>query len=312
MGWRDLLSTTEEVLLPWMGGRRVTDGVRTWKIQGRTPPEHGWYHFSIDGGRKATFLREGMLDPNFEDGRTLLRGYLTGNRFIPDDAQAGLDPDRLAEETQEVFIVEPGLQRFARAVVTTIDERLVFLRQEFPLGPEFEVEAAFEDRLDAINHIPGVTPALDVTFHWLHNQRRLAEEREAERQQRLEQERLETERLARIEEARTRQGTAVGRRALAQADFREAARAALAMSNAELLDVRDSVNAEERTVRYRYRGYRLECVVHHETLRIIDSGICLTDHHTGERGDTYFTLESLPAVVGHAIDQGVLHIWRHG
>jgi hypothetical protein len=51
-------------------------------------------------------------------------------------------------------------------------------------------------------------------------------------------------------------------------------------------------------------------VVHTETLRIIDSGICLIDHATDERGDTYFTLESLPAVIAQAIREGHLVIFR--
>jgi hypothetical protein len=43
----------------------------------------------------------------------------------------------------------------------------------------------------------------------------------------------------------------------------------------------------------------------------VDSGICLVDHGTGERGDTRFTLESLPGVVGEAMDLGRLVVFRH-
>jgi hypothetical protein len=52
-------------------------------------------------------------------------------------------------------------------------------------------------------------------------------------------------------------------------------------------------------------------VVDRNTLQVVDSGICLTDHHTGEKGDAYFTLESLPPVVGQAMDEGVLVVYRH-
>lgn len=41
------------------------------------------------------------------------------------------------------------------------------------------------------------------------------------------------------------------------------------------------------------------------TLHIIDSGICLTGN------DFLFTLESLPPTIGEAIDEGVLHVFRH-
>ena len=46
-------------------------------------------------------------------------------------------------------------------------------------------------------------------------------------------------------------------------------------------------------------------------MRIIDSGICLQDHNTGEKGDTYFTLESLPAVIRQADREGKLVVYRH-
>jgi hypothetical protein len=100
------------------------------------------------------------------------------------------------------------------------------------------------------------------------------------------------------------------RRELAKYDFEAAARAALAVSGAELLDTRKNARGDY-VVKYRCEGHRLECICD-ETLQVIDAGICLTDHHTGEKGDNYFTLESLPAVVKEADDEGVLVIWRHG
>ena len=48
-----------------------------------------------------------------------------------------------------------------------------------------------------------------------------------------------------------------------------------------------------------------------ERLRIIDAGICLIDHDTNEKGDTFFTLESLPAVVQQAQRERRLVIFRH-
>jgi len=44
---------------------------------------------------------------------------------------------------------------------------------------------------------------------------------------------------------------------------------------------------EELVVTYRFRGRRLECVVDARTLRVVDAGVCLTDHDTHERGDSY-------------------------
>jgi hypothetical protein len=52
-------------------------------------------------------------------------------------------------------------------------------------------------------------------------------------------------------------------------------------------------------------------VVHAPTLRIVDAGICLEAHVTGERGDNRFTLESLPAVLEEAIRTNRLVVFRH-
>jgi hypothetical protein len=102
----------------------------------------------------------------------------------------------------------------------------------------------------------------------------------------------------------------VARRELARRDFEAAARAALAVTGAELLEERPGFQRGEHVVRFRFRRQRFECVCD-EALRIVDSGICLVDHATGERGDTRFTLESLPAVIGQAMDEGRLVRFRH-
>ena len=66
----------------------------------------------------------------------------------------------------------------------------------------------------------------------------------------------------------------------------------------------------EWAVRYRLDRQKFECVCD-ERLRIIDAGICLTSHDTDERGDTYFTLESLPGVVLQGQREHKLVIFRH-
>jgi hypothetical protein len=64
-------------------------------------------------------------------------------------------------------------------------------------------------------------------------------------------------------------------------------------------------------VRFRLLGRRFECTCDERTLRILDAGICLVDHATGERGDTRFTLESLPAVILEADRDDKLVVFRH-
>ena len=57
-------------------------------------------------------------------------------------------------------------------------------------------------------------------------------------------------------------------------------------------------------------GRRFECTCDARTLRIVDAGICLVDHRSGQKGDQYFTLESLPGVIQQAEREGKLVVFR--
>jgi len=325
MGWQDLLTpeTPEEHTLPWAGGKKVHSLARTWALKGRQPPEHGWYTFSITGGRTARLKAPEPVDPEPEFTDRTLRGYVVGDRFILDSAAVDPDPTKLIQQTEPVYCVERGLDRFTRAqVFRDRESRLIYLSQEWPEGPEVEVLEAYQDRKGSVTEIHGVTPALDLAFRWISWGREQAEvaRREAERFAEEERVRLaaeevrraaEEERAVRFQQAVKDAGTGAGRRNLAQYDFPAAARAALALSGAELLDCRESAARGEMVVQYRFRHRRLECTCDRLTLRIIDAGVCLTDHHDGTKGDTYFTLESLPTVIGEAMGLGKLVVWRH-
>ncbi len=180
-----------------------------------------------------------------------------------------------------------------------------------PLGPEEEVLATFLDKRQSVDDVKSVPPALDAAFRMETWQRLEVERRRAE----LERRRREEEELRLLEERRrelARQlGDAVVRRRMAQHDFEAAARAALAVGGAEYLDHRRSVQPREMVVRFRLDHGRYECTCEETTLRIVDAGICLVDSETDERGDTYFTLESLPGVILQAIREGRLHVFRH-
>lgn len=324
MGWKDLLApeAPQEIALPWAGGKKVHSLDRTWALKGRLPPEHGWYTFTIESARTARLKDREPIDaePEFTD-RTL-RGYVVGDRFIEDGAAVDPDPTKLIQQTEPVYCVERGLDRFTRAKVYRDREgRLIYLSQEWPEGPEAEVLEAYQDRKDTVTALNGVTPALDLAFRWISWGREQAEEarREAERLAEEERQRMaaeqalaaaEAERAERFQQALKDAGTGAGRRNLAQHDFPAAARAALALSGAELLDCRESAARGEMVVQYRFRHRRLECTCDRQTMRIIDAGVCLDDHY-GTKGDTFFTLESLPTVIGEAIDKGVLVVWRH-
>jgi hypothetical protein len=309
VGWRDLLQTEDEKLVfPWVGGRTLRSGDRTWSLQGRRPPEPGWHTFKLEN-RKARW--QGAAEAPADVLSDRVRGYLVGDRLVPDGVR--VSTENLVTSSERVHLIEAGLDRFVRVVAGRFHEDgpLIYEAQEFPLGPEDEVLAAYEDGLPTVNAVSGVSPALDMAFRLESWRREEAERRrreEAERREREEQQRLADERRQQLREAL---GDGTTRRAVAEVDFGEAAKAALAVGGAEYLSHRDSHNPSEMVVRYRVAGRRLECTCDRRTLRIIDSGICLTDERTGEKGDTRFTLESLPSVVTQADREGVLVVYRY-
>jgi hypothetical protein len=314
MSWRDLLDKSESVQAPWLGGRRLRQGPRTWKIEHGLPREHGWYTFALVG-RKCSVTGPGIPDePPFK----LEYGYLVGDRFVAQGARIDPDPRQIAGSSESIHLVEEGLDRFTRVSCGRMfeDGPLIYWGQEFPLGPEPEVLDAFLDEKESVSHVKDVTPALDASFRLEVFQRAEAARRRAEAARR----RAEAE-AARAQEERRRDiqrrlGDGGGRRAMAQIDFGEAARAALAVGGATLLDHRASVNTHEMVVRFRLDNRRFECTCDNRTLQIIDSGICLTAEYDsdewdrGEQRDRFFTLESLPSVIREAIAGGVLVVYR--
>ena len=316
MGWMDLLeaSTDETIVLPWLGGH-VQARARAWRLVGPAPQEHGWYRFQLHG-RRARVL--GPVEAQTHVLRFLVQGYLVGDRLVADAVNAGLTLQQLTCYSEQVHLLEPGLDRFARIVAGRVcaEGPLVYPGQAMPLGPEEAVLQAFLDQAPTLATIKDVKPALDVAFRLEVHQRELATQRrqQLEEQRRHEEARQQQE-LARLQHEAQRKalveqlGDGAGRRALAKVDFKEAARAALAVGAAELLDSRPGQRGEH-VVRYRLDGQRFECICD-DQLHIIDAGICLTDHHSGERGDTYFTLESLPAVIRQARHEDKLVVYRH-
>lgn len=311
MGWRELLQKPgERVVLPWLYGRSLRSHDQLWTILGPLPPEEGWYTFEL-WGREAELV--GPAEPKPEILVWPQSGYLVGNRFLADGVGVlSLNLEHLPHCGERVHLVEAGLDRFARITTGLVHEIMprIYIAQAMPLGPEEEVLQAYLDGQESVAGIKGVTPALDLSFRVEVFHRKEVEKRraEAEKRRREEEERLARE--ARRKELAEKLGDGAGRRAMAAVDFEEAARAALAVGGAELLDTRKGQRGE-RVVRYRLDRQRYECVCNERTLQIIDSGICLTDHDTGEKGDTYFTLESLPSVVRQANNGGRLVVYRH-
>lgn len=312
MSWQDLLQKDNEVIIiPWTGPTHIRVQNRSFTIKGRLPPEIGWYKFKIIKSKFLNFIEESTPDTSVF--QRIITGYLIGNRLIPDNTRVDLNPEITIFQSPIVDLVEPGLDKFVRisAGVYTDEKHLIYDSLQMPFGPEEDVLHALQDGLTSINHIKGVTPALDAAFQmevWRSAEAKKRRE-ELECQRREEQERLEQEerRLKIIE----RIGSAEGRRAMAAIDFGEAARAALIVGGAEYIEHQRAYQRGEMTVRFRLARRRFECICDERTLRIIDSGICLTDHDTGEKHDGYLTLESLPSVIQEAINTGQLVVYRH-
>jgi len=319
VGWRDLLQQPDDRLVaPWVGGRSLRTFDRTWTVKGRLPREHGWHEFQLQA-RTATLIGpaetpQGVL-------KDFVRGYLVGDRLVPDGVQGPSltkrgrlqDAAELVSNSEKVYLIEEGLDRFVRVAAGRFFSGgpLIYDSQEFPLGPEDDVLAAYQDNKPTVDSVTGVAPALNVAFLF-ESWRRVEAERirreEQERREREERERLEAERR---EQVRQQFGTAQGRRELAKSDFEAAARSALETGGAQYLEHRRSYNRDEMVVRFRLDARRFECTCDAQTLRIIDAGICLQDHDTGVKGDQRFTLESLPSVIKEADKKGVLVVWRH-
>lgn len=300
MSWRDLLQPEDETItLPWVGGRtlQALNG-RAWTLT-QTPREFGWYRFSVRG-RKATLAES--VDPDLSLLGFPKQGYLVGNCLVV--------PEGKGFRLRTVYLLEAGLDRFSRVSVGSLSEDgpLIYLGQEMPLGPEEGLLNAFLDRVESVTGVPGVTPELEATFWFETRHREEVEKQRAEREaRRLQEERMRDQvRLI---------GTGQGRRDLAKVDFDAAAKAALVVGGAEFLDSRPDI-AGNRVVRFRLDGARYECVCDLD-LQILESGICLTaeyddgEFEQGTRGDTWFTLESLPSVIRQAINEHHLVIRRH-
>lgn len=311
MSWRDLLQTGDDrVVLPWTGGRRLPSPTTEYLVESRLPREHGWNEFRVVA-RKATLVGPAAASPGSLASR--VTGYLVGDRIVADGARVDPAVEAVLSSSETVFLIDPGLARFARVAAGRVrpGAPLVFVQEEMPLGPESDVLAAFQDRASSVSGIKGVTPALDASFRLETWQRSEADRRRAEvvatraaELARLAEEERKAELLERLSDG-------AGRRQMAAVDFGQAANAALSVTGAEYLDHRASANRGEMVVTFRLDGQRFECVADARTLRIIDSGICLVDHRTGDRGDTRFTLESLPDVIRQAVAERRLHVFRH-
>lgn len=311
--YRDLLQKDEWLIAAWFGGRTLYVKERTWKITGPLPSLHGWHTFRING-RTASYDPEAEMPVNEEPPNSIeneVCGYLVGDRILADVAVVFENDWKQPEIFPVVRLLPEGLERFARISAGTpwVGGPFVFAGYEMPLGPEEDVLRAFEDQAPNLNHIKGVTPALNAAFMFESWQRAEAALRRLERDRLRREEEARQARLDAMAALEARIGKSEARRELAKIDFETAARAALAISGSEYLSHRAG-QRDEFVVRFRFMERRFECVCD-DRLSIVDAGICLVRHYDGYDSSKEFTLETLPSVIKEAIDTGLLVVRRH-
>lgn len=303
------------VTLPWAGGRVLQSADRRWAIDGPLPPHTGWHTFKL-AHRSVVFAHTAEPQPHLL--REVVTGYLVGDRVVPHGRTVPTTIVDLPACSHRVHAIEPGLDRFVviAAGAIAVGAPLFYIERTFGGPTDDDVLAAFLDRQPSIAHVKHVSPALEAAFrletwHREDTERRRAEaEAAAAARVAVEQAAAAAAAVAVRRQALLAQtGSSIGRREIAAEDFQVAARAALRVGDAELIDVRQAPMARERIVRYRLDGGRYECVCD-LNLRIVDAGVCLTDHD-GTKGDTWLTLESLPSVIREAVRLDKLVVFRH-
>lgn len=301
MSWRDHLGDSGiHLIAPYFGQRSISRDGRSWNIHGR-PREHGWFRWQTNG-RSAVPVEDVVVpDESWRAGssdqavsvitfgtRIIIRSNL-GQRWL--GRVLLMTPGPVFRSLRVVPAEVPGTLSYGAAR----EQRYVVIKDEpWALGTTLhDVIDAFDEGKESLDHIAGGIPlVLREAFYLAVEDRKIREE------------------MAREARARAAAAELAAQAAARQASFEERARLALAMGGAEYIGSRDTYVAGEKEVRYRFRHERLACVVVCDTLGIVEAGICLTDHYTGEKGDRLLTLESLPSVVGQAIDEGLLHPYR--
>ena len=202
------------------------------------------------------------------------------------------------EGFKKLFLAPQELKDFSFVNAMVVNDHYVYIEEALEVGVGKQALEAFLEGSDPMK-IKGLSPSLQRAIHFA------LLTREEDRKKRAQEESIARAIALR---GKSEQLRIEGRlQELDDEGFSEVLKTALSFTGATFV----SFSAEREggvLVRYIYRGYRLACVVERSSLRVRDAGICLTEN--GIRGDSFFTLESLPNVVDEAIEQDVLVIYR--
>jgi len=323
MDYRRFLGKKETRVLPFFGGRRLDAPDRRLRVA--EPPERpGFYAFEIEG-RNARAL--GPAEPELGD-LPKVRGHLQSATLFVTGAPPA-EPYFLPDGEPE-----PLAPCVARRWATG---ELLFDSFDFDGDAEIAARLALDERRGLANE-KGTSASLRAAFAWAVTERvarrltipcsaieawrslgAIADEGEPAAERFL-LELAERRRDGRIflrgdggarvlDVARIVDGARERADAATLESPHERAEAALEAAGARFLGAR-ATDVGWLEVRFQYAQHRFVTLADPRTLRVIDAGICLVDHHDGHRGDEELTLESLPSAIREAIDLGALVITR--
>ena len=312
MDYRKFLDKREELVLPYFGGTRVDAKDRHYRIVGDWQP--GWWRLAIKK-REARPARP--AEPEAIDHLPAVRGHYAGGWLF----SSGRGIHRIAlpsENEPDPFAPCIGRRWYGGEILMdTI---------EFEDDAETAARMALEEG-ESISGIKGISPGLRAAFGYAVAMAAAAEKSthlsarevassvieiaeggkavaleiidrilvQRARQDRLNQERMRERRLTEAARSAVVQSSSVD--PIARADH------ALQAAGARMLRAQGRNRMLE--VVFRYMGERFIATVDRQTLRVIDSGICLSG------ADRDLNLKSLPSAIKEAIETGALHITRH-
>lgn len=335
--YRKFLGKMETLVLPWLGGAFVEAEGRRLTLTKR-PAAPGWFRFEVKG-RDAT--PADAVDAPELSSRPRVRGWLWRDRLVVDGAKAEPvalmpveEPPLFSPMTArrwhsgellfEGLEFESEAEGAAREALAT-GEGLAAVK-----GVPAGLRAAFGYALlDAASRKSGVrfvasevrprvaevaqggAAVADAVLKALEDERELARrewlELERRRLEAMVREEVAAEREARRQELERREAelAQVLQQRRGRGGPADHAEAALAQAGA-VMETARRIDAQQLEVVFRFMGERFVSIVRADTLQVLDSGICLGH----PPADELITLDSLPAVIKEAIDDGVLVILR--
>ena len=317
MDYRKFLGASETKVLPYTGGAFVHSTDRRLRVT--QPVAVGWWSFEIKG-RDATALPDtgpGAEPPDLSE-RPRVRGHLVGP-WLFTGGETAVHLHLMPEEAPAPFT--PATARRWHGGEHLFEHIEFDDEAELAARERLEMAHSDADAPQDLVGVKGIGPSLRAAFGFARVQHvarardmRISVIEVIDLVHEVALGTLQAGHLVDRVQARVFQAspTAHYRRERRRAAVRDALRATrdnAALRAARVLDAAGAnllsariVSARGMEVAFRYMGERFVAMVDWETLHVFDSGICL------DGADEELGLDSLPSVIGEAIESGRLHI----